>query len=211
MELLAIRVDVVCPQTRDNFSKWLTENSTRFLIYLEKGSATGKEHFQGAVELDLSLKSIDAWRKNIKDMLKPPGKNQYSLATIKKDSYLSYIAKDKNKAFSMGFSDEEVDNFEEQSYPKEQKGRLTFTEGLYERAKKELATYYMDVTGTKHMNPIPRWKLAEFLIREFCKINKPFDKCVLVRFATMIENKLLIELTGMVSSTLVSRVVEDMM
>lgn len=212
MELLAVRVDAITEDTKSIFQSWLEANSTKFLIYEEIGDVTKKLHYQGVVQLDLEAKSIDAWRKNIKDLIRPTGKNQHSLATIKKDKYVIYITKDKKKVCWSGFTDEEIAELESQSYKKGTgHGKENFAERLYQKCNNELVRFYMEVDGKKYMKPIDRCKLVTLIIKEFCGNTKVFDRNVIGRFATMIENKLLIEHAGIVSEDLVNRIVTDML
>lgn len=211
MELLAIRVDAISEATKDLLESWLKEHSSKYLIYEEIGAMTKKLHYQGCVELDLGIKNIDAWRKNVKDLIKPTEKNQYSLAKIKKaGKYLVYITKDKKKIISSGYTDEEIEHLESQSYPKDDRSKQSFTEKLYQKVKEELVDYYMNYNGKKIMKALDRSKLVKMVIKEFCNNTKVFDRMVIMRCATMIENKLLLESIGDVNDELVQKIVEDM-
>lgn len=211
MELLCVRVDHVHDDTKTVFQSWLRQNSTKYLVYEELGATTQKLHYQGVVQLDLSVKNLHAWSKNIKDMIKVTGKNQYSLTKMKSSKYLIYITKDKKKVCSDGFTDEEIGDLESQSYSKETKGgsKETYAERLYEQCK-SLISYDIRPDGSKELLPINRSKLVTMVVTQFCKDTKVFDRGVLTRFCMLIENKLMLEYGNQVSQDLVRSIVDSM-
>lgn len=206
-------MDVVRDTTFQDVTKWVRDVSMKCYLYEEVGSETKKVHYQGVIELDLSVKSIDAWRKNLKDIVKPTGKNQHSLTMIKKPEYKVYCTKDKKRAFQLGYTDEELALYESQSYAKvsdtSDERKMTFAERMYADVVKDIVRFRVDVLGNREMLAVDERKLMRYIVEYMCKHTKVYDKFVVVRFFHMIRDKLYMEYLGGIPEDLISRYLEN--
>lgn len=213
METLAIRVDNCRDQVFEDVVQWIKRNSEKSFLYREKGAVTGKEHFQGVIDLDLSVKSLHAWAKNLKDLVKPPGKNQYSLATMKKPEYKVYCTKDKDRVFQLGYTDEELMEYENASYSKvsvtTDEKKMPFADKMYKDIVKDIVRFRVDVLGNKEMIAVDERKLQRYIVEYMCKNTKVYDKFVLVRFFHLMRDKLYMEYMGGIPDDLITRYFEN--
>lgn len=98
------------------------QNFSKAIVYHEIATQTGKPHLQGWC-LFGSKAEADNFSKNRLRAFKKSHQlenSHTSCATIKKDSYFVYTAKDKNCVWSVGVTDEERIANEEKSHPKGQ-------------------------------------------------------------------------------------------
>lgn len=213
MQELAIRVDAVRNTTLADVTKWIQDVSMKCYLYEEVGSETQKVHYQGVIELDLSVKSIDSWRKNLKDIVKPTGKNQHSLAMIKKPEYKVYCTKDKKRVLQLGYDDNELALYESQSYVKvsdtSDERKTTFAEKMYADVVRDIVRFKVDVLGNKEMIAIDERKLMRYIVEYMCKHTKVYDRFVVVRFFHLIRDKLYMEYCGGIPEDLITRYLEN--
>lgn len=206
LKALTIRFDSFKPEwemeIQEKLCEWLDSNSTQYLVSHEI-SSEGKPHFQGIMYLDLTVKSIDAWRKNIKDLQKhwinqletESKRNRHSVAVVEdEDNYIAYVTKDKDIRMVKGFTEEQVAAYMAKSYTKQPKGRkrkaATFAAMLYEEYVEKHARFEIDVQGNKIPKEIDMSILVEFVMDSFSKNTKVFDDFIIIRFVKMIEYKL---------------------
>lgn len=213
MEELAIRIDAVRDTTLEDVKKWVREVTGKCYLYEELGGETKKVHYQGVIGLDLSVKSIDAWRKNLKDVVKPTGKNQHSLTMIKKPEYKVYCTKDKKRVFQLGYTDEELLEYENASYSKvsdtSDEKKMPFADKMYKDVVRDIVRFRIDVLGNKEMIAVDERKLMRYIVEYMCKHTKVHDKFVVVRFFHLMRNKLYMEYFGGIPEDLITSYLES--
>lgn len=206
MTELAVRIDAVgddIEKFEDKLRQWLNDNSEKYLLYVEIGEQTKKLHYQGIVELDLKKKGIDAWRKNLKDMMKEfleqedvdKRRNRHSLTQIKCENYRAYISKDKECFICKGYDEEYIKKWESVGYKKNKGKAKTFAEDLYQGFVEKYVKVYQNCYGKQQAEFSIR-ELYEFLVQQFCDRTKVFDMFILKRFAHLIEKKIHLEYEG---------------
>lgn len=204
LKALTIRFDNFKPEweleIQEKLCEWLDSNSPQYLVSHEI-SDEGKPHFQGIMYLDLSVKSIDAWRKNIKDMQRywinqledQSKRNRHSVALVDdEESYIPYVTKDKDIRMFKGFTQEQVDSYMAKSYKKPPKGRkkkATFAQELYDGYIDKHAKFDIDVQGNKIPKEIDMTVLVTYVMDSFSKNTKVFDDFIIIRFVKLIEYK----------------------
>lgn len=113
-----LRIDLTAVN-QEKVLEWLQgQTFVKAIVYHEIATKTGKPHLQGWV-LFGSKREADNFSKNrLRAFKKAHGleNSQTSCATIKKDSYFAYTAKDKNCVWSVGVSDDERIAKEDESY-----------------------------------------------------------------------------------------------
>lgn len=115
-----IRLDVLF---EDEFDKDLltkyVDKYEKYLVYEEVSNKTKKLHYQGIVWVT-DLKAFNAAKTRFTTMFKEthPRSNR-SMAPVRKDNYEVYITKDLKKVMSRGYTDEEIERLQSQSYSKE--------------------------------------------------------------------------------------------
>lgn len=204
MQSLAIRFDACRDGVFNDVCEWIKDKSKRCYMYEEEGDMTGKVHYQGVIDLVVDDdNTIAKWGKRFKSVVKPPGKNQYSLTAIRTDNYKVYVTKDKKRVIQIGYSDEELEELEAKSYPKgtakQAKGK-TFAQALFDECVEKFVRYetelvYPDLANSSRrtLRLIDEREVAIHVTKYFCKYTKVFDKFIIRKFVRMIIEKIHIE------------------
>lgn len=169
-----IRVDKIRDITLDHLKEWLEKHNIKtYLISEEVGTETSKIHYQGFVDIDLSIRSEKTWRANLRDNMRTTGKNQYSL-TLKHGNLETYICKDgKIVLQSDDLHPLQIEQWKSESYKKKDKdGASTFTKKYLEAMK--------DIPDNQS-----RDLLTYNTIIWFKENSKIFDKFIIRRFVNL--------------------------
>lgn len=170
MERYHIRVDRLGDRTLEFIKSWILKHSIKtYLISEERGTVTSKIHYQGFVDIDMSIRNEKAWRQNLKEHIHTTGRNQYSLS-LKHGNLETYICKEgKIVLQSDDIHPLQIEQWKEDSYIKN-----SYSKGPSFTQK------YLDA-----MSVLPS-KEERYLTREtikyFVNNTKVFDKFVIKRF-----------------------------
>jgi len=173
MERYHIRVDRIGDRTLEFLTDWIKKHDIKtYLISEEIGSQTGKVHYQGFVDIDMSKRNEKAWRQNLRDSMHITGRNQVSL-TIKHGNLETYICKDgKIILQSNDLHQLQIEQWKTESYNKDSRKD---SEGKNNFTKKYLQA----------MSSLPvkdRHNLTIESIKYFRDNTKVFDKFIIKRF-----------------------------
>lgn len=151
-------------------NQFINENAKRAALYFELGTKTGRQHFQGWIEVE----DMDAFERNWKVFKtgrfpKRVGKGGVSWATAKAfrkgEQAMVYSTKDGERSIVVGYTDEELKALENRSFKKGATAKETFWNAIIQRMKEkkvmsktgvyqELCHYYDE--NDKELNP---WRL----------------------------------------------------
>lgn len=148
---LTIRVDIIGDKTDEYMERFLKKYE-KYLIYEEISDEVKKPHYQGIIWVPdnkayVAIKTrfsthFNEWTKGLK-----------SMALVRKAQYEIYITKDKQLKWSKGYTQEQIEELEKQSYKKEKQPVLTSFQRAYQYCKDHGLTTSSD-----------GWQIAEMLI-----------------------------------------------
>lgn len=122
--MYAIRLDKTETANGQSIVLWLMRQEKkvrRSLVVAEGNDTTLKRHYHLFVEYYDADKKISAMRKMIERAFENRG-NQKAVAVCKKpEQYITYILKDYEVLYKIGFTDEELEDYHSRSYHKKKK------------------------------------------------------------------------------------------
>lgn len=149
---VTIRVDIIGDGTYEAMDKFLSKYE-KYLVYEEESDKTKKLHYQGIIWLPDS-KAHNAIKNRFSNHFSDWTRGQKSMALVRKEQYEIYITKDKKRVWSKGYTQEEIEQLESQSYHKNVKQPvLTSFQRAYQYCKDHGLTTSSD-----------GWQIAEMLI-----------------------------------------------
>lgn len=155
-----LRVDNRDDDTLSRLQSFLSRYE-KYLVYEEVSDKQKKLHYQGVVYVN-SDKEYNAMKVRFSTHFKDWEKGSKSMSLVKKDTYEVYITKDGKQVFNQGFSEEEVENLQKQSYKKEDKTKLNKLDKLMQYCKEN--NYHWSDDG---------WKLCILIQKYYLENNLP--------------------------------------
>lgn len=148
---LTIRVDIIGEKTDEMMERFLKKYE-RYLIYYEISDEVKKPHYQGIIWVP-DNKAYVAIKTRFSTHFSDWTKGQKSMRLVRKAQYEIYITKDKQLKWSKGYTQEQIEELEKQSYKKEKQPVLTSFQRAYQYCKDHGLTTSSD-----------GWQIAEMLI-----------------------------------------------
>lgn len=148
---LTIRVDIIGEKTDELMERFLKKYE-RYLIYYEISDEVKKPHYQGIIWVP-DNKAYVAIKTRFSTHFSDWTRGQKSMRLVRKAQYEIYITKDKQLKWSKGYTQEQIEELEKQSYKKEKQPVLTSFQRAYQYCKDHGLTTSSD-----------GWQIAEMLI-----------------------------------------------
>lgn len=187
-----IRLDII---DEDQDSQRLIEFLNKYqkvVVYKEISSKTKKLHYQGVI-WHVDEKAFNACKTRFTTMFKDTHpQSKKSMAKVKKETYKAYISKDGNLFFSKGVSEEELSDWQSQSYQpnlaSEQKKSLTWTEKVLEAYDKSMRWIPDPLCPNESI--IGQYQTAteviEFVMCQLGDLHKPFSERIVTDMVNLI-------------------------
>lgn len=165
--LMSIRLDMVNEEIDAQKLLQLLRPFEKFVVYREIADVTRKSHLQGYVVCG-NLVSQEKAKKEFADAFRATHtRYQRSFAEVRKPlSYMRYVAKDKNLAFSQGVPSDEIIRLEQESY-KKTGGNIT--ERCYNATRSSL--------NTNPERAVSEWLIQDCIDRK-ARIDMKHLRCV---------------------------------
>lgn len=116
-----VRLDKVAEDDASRLHAFLDSLDTKIVVYEEVADITKKIHWQGYIEC--TQESYEVYKEAFLEIFRPThSRYQRSFTVVRKvETYMIYVAKDKNLFYSKGVTEEELKEKEDASYKKKKR------------------------------------------------------------------------------------------
>lgn len=164
-----VRLDVLHPHDGDRLKAWLqTELVDVYVFYHEHGDITEKPHYQGYIKTETAAR-FKKLKESFKNWFNAHGRCQRAFAHPRKlESYMCYVAKDKDLYCVAGVSDEEIADRESRSFKKQKRSNGDPVDHITVRCMQAFSQH-------PKYDPKLRDKVATWMVADLADRLKPIE------------------------------------